>query len=407
MARIAALARAMKAAGTSSGQIDLVRAQVFLGLLLGTLPYIPPAPGDPPDPDQRPDPPPDDGPLGSDPPLDDGSLGSDPPPPDYPLDGDPAGDEPADSNPAGGGPAPAEANLDGEQPGDSLTGTSGPWPGVLPFLPPGPANLSRPQPLPGATGLLNLTVPFDTLAGISAAPAQLSRLGVITAGQARQLADTAARHLATRWRIIVTTASGQAIAVTHVPRSRSPGGPVAAAAGGTGLVGRVTLIVSADALGSDPLGSDAPGRVPDHGRAPPAGSPLAVILARARAAAIRAAEQAAERGRLDERAGGCAHALVSDAYRPPPRIGELVRARDGTCRFPACRRPAEGCDLDHTVPFDRGGLTCGCNLGAQCRSHHQLKQDPRWTLRQPAPGTFRWTTSSGRAYTSRPDPYLS
>ena len=166
------------------------------------------------------------------------------------------------------------------------------------------------------------------------------------------------------------------------------------------------------AVGSAGPGSAAPvaaarGRPPDHGPAPPAGSPLAVILARARAAAIRAAEQAGERGQLDERAGGCAHTLVSDAYRPPPRVAELVTARDGTCRFPSCRRPAELCDLDHTAPFDRGGPTCACNLGAQCRSHHQLKQHPRWTLRQPTSGTFRWTTPAGRSYISRPDLYLS
>ncbi len=66
MARITALARALKAAGAGGG-IDLLRAQVFLGLLLGTLPYIPPAAGGPPDsppdepPDDRPDGPPDDG----------------------------------------------------------------------------------------------------------------------------------------------------------------------------------------------------------------------------------------------------------------------------------------------------------------------------------------------------------
>src|SRR6266566_3360908 len=47
MARITALAKAMQAAG-ASGRIDLVRAQVFAGLLLGTLPCIPPAPGAPP-----------------------------------------------------------------------------------------------------------------------------------------------------------------------------------------------------------------------------------------------------------------------------------------------------------------------------------------------------------------------
>ncbi len=402
MARIAALAKAMKAAGTSSAEIDLVRAQVFLGLLLGTLPYIPPAPGAPPD-----DPPqagqPDDG---------------DPPPPagqpddDRPPAGPPQEDSPPDAPPVPGDPVPGDPLLDDppvpDDPRDhkSPTDTAGPWPEVPPFLLPGPASLARPHPLPGAAGLLNLTVPLATLAGASSAPGQLSRLGVITPGQARHLAEVAARHPATRWRVVVTTGSGQAIAVSHVPRSRSPDGSPAAAAGGTGFVGRVTLIVSADSLAADASGA-AGRRVPDHGPAPPAGSPLAVILARARAAAIRAVGQAAQRGRADERAGGCGHALVSDAYRPPPRVAELVTARDGTCRFPSCRRPAERCDLDHTVPFDRGGLTCACNLGAQCRSHHQLKQDPRWTLRQPAPGTFRWTTPAGRTYTSRPDLHLS
>ena len=48
MARITALARAMKAAGQTGG-LDLHRAKVMLGLLLGTLPYIPPADGAPPD----------------------------------------------------------------------------------------------------------------------------------------------------------------------------------------------------------------------------------------------------------------------------------------------------------------------------------------------------------------------
>ena len=45
----------MKASGAGGG-IDLLRAQVFLGLLLGTLPYIPPAADGPPDspPDEPP-----------------------------------------------------------------------------------------------------------------------------------------------------------------------------------------------------------------------------------------------------------------------------------------------------------------------------------------------------------------
>src|SRR6266581_785460 len=46
MARVTALARALKSSGAGGG-IDLLRAEVFLGLLLGTLPLIPP-PADPP-----------------------------------------------------------------------------------------------------------------------------------------------------------------------------------------------------------------------------------------------------------------------------------------------------------------------------------------------------------------------
>ena len=67
-ARITALARALKAAGVDGG-IDLLRSKVLLGLLLGTLPYIPPPPDGPPDTDGPPDPggPPDtDGPDGTD-----------------------------------------------------------------------------------------------------------------------------------------------------------------------------------------------------------------------------------------------------------------------------------------------------------------------------------------------------
>src|SRR5579859_1311495 len=85
MARITALARALKAAGAGGG-IDLLRAQVFLGLLLGTMPYIPP---------------PADGPPGEPPPDDEPSEPSEPPePPDGQL-GEPD-DEPAGAQPSGG-----------------------------------------------------------------------------------------------------------------------------------------------------------------------------------------------------------------------------------------------------------------------------------------------------------------
>jgi hypothetical protein len=66
MARITALARALKASGAGGGT-DLLRAHIYLGLLLGTLPPIPPPadggqPDEPTDDDQPPDDPPRDGP---------------------------------------------------------------------------------------------------------------------------------------------------------------------------------------------------------------------------------------------------------------------------------------------------------------------------------------------------------
>jgi hypothetical protein len=349
MARIAALAKALQAAG-AAGQIDLVRAQVFLGLLLGTLPYIPPA-GAPVD-----DPPPSDDGSSPDahPPSDDCPAADDGPPSD---DGPPRDDRPSADDRLSGG---------------SLAGVR------LPA---------------GMGGLLNLTLSLATLTAISAEPGQLSRLGVITAEQAMELARVAAAHSATRWRVVVTDARDRAIAVAHIPRSQrhSAGGSESAR-----LIGRVTLIARAGQ------------GLPECDRSPPgciAEPRLAEIVRLATAAAAPAAADAERRDKRDQRAGGCAHDLASAAYRPPPRVAEFVVARDRTCRFRSCRRPAEQCDLDHVIPYHEGGLTCACNIGGQCRLHHQLKQHPGWKLTEPKPGVFRWTTPAGRTYVVDPDPY--
>jgi hypothetical protein len=411
MARISALAKAMQAAGTR-GRIDLVRAQVFLGLLLGTLPYIPPPADGPPADGPPADGPPADGPAADGPAADgpaaggwgDGEQGDDPgsdPNSIAGLDALPdelwIRDEPEDLADI---PDPLEDFAGVQDPSaidylltpDCDDGSIGPWPAVPAFLASGP----------GVGGPLNLTVPLATLAGITQSPGSLSRLGVVTAGQARQVAALAAQDPAAWWRIIVTTPAGQAIAVTHLPRSRAGPGPDPPSSPDppsfrTGLTGQITLVVSTDDLCRD----TEPGP-PGHDLAD---LKLADVLERAFTAAERAASQAAERAMADERAaGGCAHGLASKAYRPPPRVSELVRARDGTCRHPTCRRPVALCDLDHVVPYHHGGLTCVCNIGGECRRHHQLKQHPRWTLTEPTPGVFRWTTPTGRRYTAKPDP---
>jgi Domain of unknown function (DUF222) len=389
MARITAIARAMRAAG-QAGSLDLHRAQVMLGLLLGTLPYIPPADGAPPDKPRHPDdappdrPSPGDGPAGPGPRDDLPTPRDEDAPPDDGLDGD-------DTTPReSGGPDPAGEDAD-------LTGT-GPvtaWPemGVIPpglARRPGPAADGRPVP-----GLLDAVVPWTTLAGLSQAPGTLGRIGPITAAQARLLAQAAENDPATQWRVIVTNSAGQAIAVARIRRcrSRARDGPAQARAGplaGTGFVGRMTVTVTEDVISQRRRGASGTG---------PAGGIAVAALRTATRALDRALAQAEE----DRAFGGCAHLDWSLAYRPPPRLREYVIARDLTCRSPVCRQPAWRADLDHTRPWDKGGRTCGCNLGGGCRRDHQLKQHPRWKLEQNRPGYFTWTTPAGREYVVGPD----
>ena len=49
-------------------------------------------------------------------------------------------------------------------------------------------------------------------------------------------------------------------------------------------------------------------------------------------------------------------------YRPSRALADFVRCRDLTCRAPGCEQPAIGCDIDHTVPYDKGGETHASKL---------------------------------------------
>jgi hypothetical protein len=88
-------------------------------------------------------------------------------------------------------------------------------------------------------------------------------------------------------------------------------------------------------------------------------------------------------------------------YRPSTKLAEFVRCRDLTCRWPGCDRPADVCDLDHTVPY-RFGPTHASNLKCLCRFHHLLKTFWGWRDRQHPDGTVVWTTPTGHRYTTRP-----
>jgi hypothetical protein len=96
-------------------------------------------------------------------------------------------------------------------------------------------------------------------------------------------------------------------------------------------------------------------------------------------------------------------ALPELGYRPSAALAAFVRARDLTCRFPGCDRPAVCCDIDHTVPYPIGP-THPSNLKLYCRAHHLLKTFyPGWTDHQLPDGTVIWTAPTGHTYTTTPE----
>jgi Domain of unknown function (DUF222) len=103
--------------------------------------------------------------------------------------------------------------------------------------------------------------------------------------------------------------------------------------------------------------------------------------------------------------GPCDHAQAELGYVPSRRLRHLVAARSTRCTAPGCSRPAARCDLDHTTPWDQGGLTCPCNLSPLCRRHHRCKQAKGWRLDHPEPGVLVWRTPTGRTYTTTPTSY--
>jgi hypothetical protein len=97
-------------------------------------------------------------------------------------------------------------------------------------------------------------------------------------------------------------------------------------------------------------------------------------------------------------------------YAVPADLKRRLRARDGTCRFPGCRRRVERCDLDHTVAWADGGRTAADNLAHLCRHHHLVKHRDgplgRWKVRhwepEHAEGVLEWTSPAGRAHLTYP-----
>jgi hypothetical protein len=323
----------MKAAGIP-GNTELLRSQVFTGLLLGTLPHIPqpgPRPGDGGPSDTE-------GPQG---PADPGHTGNPSgPSPSGPGDAD-APEDPADPSHTGDPSHFADPSHTGDPSHSAGSDTTGP----------GGTGRGRQGP-PGGDGASDSS---------GTGPVRCDHAAPVTDHTGPEPART------DRWTRNPPEGGGRAGSSPSWPMLPMPGGATAPGCAGipAGLgppAGKLRLAVPWRTL---------MGLAPEPGRLCWVG-PVTPQTAREIAAAA-AADPA------------------------------CIQARDITCRSPVCRQPARHCDADHTIPYDKGGRTCRCNLGNTCRSHHQLKQLPGWTLEHPSPGIFTWRTPSGLSYTVPPD----
>ena len=298
----------------------------------------------------------------------------------------PAAGNDHDGPPDGGSDPPGPPGDGGSGPG----GDGGTDPGAAPgTAPAGPRDGLIPA---GFVGRVNMAIPLATVLDLADRPGEIPGIGPIDPALARDLARSAARNPRTTWCVTVTDADGHAIghgcgrpeqAAARTVRGQRPGSP-----GGHDPPGPAT-------------GSGGPGfsftSASAHG--PPGGYGtwrLATGIPGQRDLIIPLGPIAT---------GQCDHRHEAGGHDPGVTLRHLSQVRHATCTAPTCRRPAAQCDFEHNTPYEAGGRTCLCNGGPKCRHDHRLKQDPRWKAEQPAPAVIRWTTPSGRQYTTEPTRY--
>jgi hypothetical protein len=319
-----------------------------------------------------------------------------PPEPGHGRDSQPPGTFGSPGGPPGG---------NGGNPGPG-TGPGGNSPGRQ-------ARSAGPGSGPSLAALVNITVPLTTLLGLSGTPGEAAGFGLLDAQSTRDLVAAAARHPHTRW--CVTTLHPDGTAAAHgcapgqhpTPPGPEPPGP--------------------EPPGPEPPGSEPPGPEPPAsgpqataphappgttdpgttcgtsagpGQRPPPGVPgPPATAARDYLRGLRVTLAPIARGRCD-------HRHAETGYQPSRKLQHLIRARSTRCTAPGCGRPAARCDLDHTVAWDAGGMTCECDLAPLCRHHHRCKQAEGWQLEQPEPGVMKWRTPAGRTFVTIPAEYL-
>ena len=171
-------------------------------------------------------------------------------------------------------------------------------------------------------------MPWAALTGQPGAPADVAGFGLADAADARDLAAAAARDLRTRWCVTALHPDGTAAAHGCAAGRHPPPG-----------TGDATPGPGDATAGPGP----PPGIRPQDwtGRLHITMTPIA--------------------------RGTCGHDHAEPGYRPSRKLQHLVKVRNARCTAPGCERPAARCDLDHTIAWQQGGLTCECDLASRCK----------------------------------------
>nr|MBA2323405.1 HNH endonuclease [Pseudonocardiales bacterium] len=219
---------------------------------------------------------------------------------------------------------------------------------------------------------VEVRVGLSTLVGLDNRPGEVPGFGPVLADVARGI--VAGQHRGAQWRFAVTDDAGYLLLAGATRRRPGQGGSCDG--------GIVELHVPASLL--ERLSTHAG----DYGRW------AGVIADIAAQYADRDRSLAALDGRPDDR---FAHS----------GLARHIQIRDRSCCHPGCRRPASKSQLDHTIDHARGGVSTQGNTGPGCTRHHLIfKHRLGWTLVQPEPGHFQWTSPLGSVYRTRGEPII-
>jgi hypothetical protein len=92
--------------------------------------------------------------------------------------------------------------------------------------------------------------------------------------------------------------------------------------------------------------------------------------------------------------------LTGSGYRFPPRLRRFLEARDRTCVFPGCGKPARRTDKDHRRPWP-AGATSADNGECLCRHHHRAKHAVFTVVLDPD-GGYLWISRGGWQFRRHP-----